>query len=887
MLLYGLMAIAPAALGTGVLLVYLRYQIRNATREFQQQTQASFQHYRARVEQSTQAMLEDAFVQVERNIQRGLDQQRQRLAQRQEALIGRALRTLNRRVSSSTSAMQHTTHRALKQTLDDTAEQISTLQARALAQLAITATDASRDAIRTQVNQSSLSLTDSLRRQVDGTLQNALTQLTLIAQQPAVREARLQESEWILQALQDREPSYRLLCLRDSRGQRLLTVGDVTPAESALQPVLASLWQQMTASDQPIVGSVVMLDTEAGAEPVIPVLVPVRERGVDLRGAICALIGMDNLNTLIRAFRMGNQGYAMLCASDGLVLAHPDARRVGQRDESFATLVASTLEGVRPRLEEVNHSLVVLAPIVRLNACLIVVQPTEEAFQLATTLQSHFNKARQIQQGALRGAIRQIREQAARQVSQQMSRHQQQLQQTLQQAERQTLSESKHMLNAQHRAIRASMQRLLKTSLRQSQHQLQNRLSQLSQLSDLSRQFNTFTDTLQQRIVEQIINAMLIGLMGVLLLGLLGSVYLYRTLNIPLRTLVETTHAIAGGDLTRRVQLPTGNAPELEQLADSFNHMVDALAKAEAQIIQTSKLASLGTLASGVAHELNQPLAIIRGVAQQTIQMLSRLQSLSPSGGEGTGEGAAHAVSNPSSQPSPQREEGEPKPLSPSGGEGTGEGVSQSLSPSGGEGTGEGTWIRQLLDDMRLIERQTQRMSQIILHLRTFARKPRATREPVNLNTVAENALILLREQLHQRGIELIEEYESNLPPVLGEPNSLEQVVINLLTNARDALEGQPDGRVVIRTRRVQESGREWVELCVQDNGPGVPPDLRMQIFDPFFTTKEPGKGTGLGLSISLEIAQKHGGTLLLGDSPAGACFILRLPAAAQQQHAA
>jgi C4-dicarboxylate-specific signal transduction histidine kinase len=317
-------------------------------------------------------------------------------------------------------------------------------------------------------------------------------------------------------------------------------------------------------------------------------------------------------------------------------------------------------------------------------------------------------------------------------------------------------------------------------------------------------------------------------------LSLFGSVYLYRTLNVPLKALMEATHALAQGDLGRRVQLPGRGAPELQQLAESFNRMVDALAKAEAQLIQSSKLASLGTLASGVAHELNQPLAIIRGIAQQTIQMLSEPQ---PSSGESAGE--------------------------------------------------EANRYRALLEDMRLIERQTQRMSQIIMHLRTFARKPKAELELVNLNEVAQNALILLREQLKARGIELVEEYAPDLPPVKGEPNALEQVVINLLTNARDALEGQPDGQVVLRTYRVQEGGREWVALSVQDNGLGVPTELRTQIFDPFFTTKDPGKGTGLGLAISLEIAQKHGGLLQLEEAATGAHFILRLPAAAQQREAA
>ncbi len=835
MLLYTLAAAVPALIGATLVMFYLSRQLRDTMKQFQQQTQASLQDYRHWIEGSTQTLLTETFTTVREQINRDLSLQQSQLARQQSQLIGKALGTLGQRTASSTESLQAGIARTLLQTLDTTAEGIARSQSQALRQLETSAADTSRDAIRQQIEQTNLNLTVNLSRQVNAAIQSALTQLTLIAQQPALQRADLQESEWILRALQDREPSYRLLCLRNATNEKLLTISDFPAPEERLKPVTNQLWQEMTHRGEPVVGEVVMVDTGDGPEPVVPVLVPVRERGVELRGAVGALVAMDNLNALIRTFRIGQHGYAMLCTADGLILAHPDARRIGQQETQFAPLITDA-GSMNPRLQEINGWLVALAPIPSLNACLIAVQPTDEAFRLATALQSHFLQARQQQQQALDNTILRIRQQASRQVSQQMVQHHRQLQQAIQRAEQQTRQEATRMLDAQQKAAQRGMDQMLTRSLLQSQHHLQQELSQLAHLSDLSRQFTALTATLQNQLKDQMINASLVGLMCMLLFMLWGSLYLYRTINMPLRALVEATQTIAGGDLSRRVQLPTRNAPELQELADSFNQMVDALVKAEAQLVQTSKLASLGTLASGVAHELNQPLAIIRGVAQQTIQMLSRLQS---------------------------------------------------LSPSGGEGTGEGTWIRQLLDDMRIIERQTQRMSQIILHLRTFARKPRVDREPVNLNTVAENALILLREQLHQRGIELVEEYESSLPPVLGEPNSLEQVVINLLTNARDALEGQPDGRVVIRTRRVQESGREWVELCVQDNGPGVPPDLRMQIFDPFFTTKEPGKGTGLGLSISLEIAQKHGGTLLLGDSPAGACFILRLPAAAQQQHAA
>ncbi|HLK57431.1 MAG TPA: PAS domain S-box protein [Chthonomonadaceae bacterium] len=233
----------------------------------------------------------------------------------------------------------------------------------------------------------------------------------------------------------------------------------------------------------------------------------------------------------------------------------------------------------------------------------------------------------------------------------------------------------------------------------------------------------------------------------------------------------------------------------------------EELQQTQMQLLHASRLASLGTLATGVAHELNQPLAVIRGMAQQLLQ--------------------------------------EP-------------------------GLPEGCF-----DDLRLIEDQTRRMAKIINHLRTFARAPSQTVEQANINQVAQNCLVLIGEQLKAHGVTVDLALCAEPAVVCADSNELEQVVLNLVINARDALEGHPDARITLRSR--QTEGQVALEVC--DNGPGVPQALVSRIFDPFFTTKEAGKGTGLGLSISHNILTRYGGTLEYRTEN-GAVFTLLLPPA-------
>jgi len=170
---------------------------------------------------------------------------------------------------------------------------------------------------------------------------------------------------------------------------------------------------------------------------------------------------------------------------------------------------------------------------------------------------------------------------------------------------------------------------------------------------------------------------------------------------------------------------------------------------------------------------------------------------------------------------------------------------------------------------------QVGKATEIISHLRTFGRAAPFSREPISLRQVIERALSLMREQLRLREIEVALHLGPEEPVVVGNPIQLEQVFINLLTNARDAVADSPRKAI-----RISDSvGAEGVEVALTDTGPGIPPGLERRIFDPFFTTKEVGKGTGLGLSITYGIVKEHGGTISVTSRPGeGATFLLQLP---------
>jgi C4-dicarboxylate-specific signal transduction histidine kinase len=229
------------------------------------------------------------------------------------------------------------------------------------------------------------------------------------------------------------------------------------------------------------------------------------------------------------------------------------------------------------------------------------------------------------------------------------------------------------------------------------------------------------------------------------------------------------------------------------------------------QLVQAGKLATLGELTTGVAHELNNPLnniGLFIGNAVDSIQL---------------GQTDEDAI----------------------------------------------------LLDLQSAMQQMRKATAIISHLRTFGRAAPVTHEPLSINQVIERALALMHEQLRLREIRVDLQLSPENPLVAGSPIQLEQVFINLLTNARDALMDSSTRVIEI----ISIAQPNMVDITFSDTGPGIPTGLEQRVFDPFFTTKEAGRGTGLGLSITYGIIKDHEGSIAVINTPVqGATFRIQLP---------
>jgi PAS domain S-box-containing protein len=162
-----------------------------------------------------------------------------------------------------------------------------------------------------------------------------------------------------------------------------------------------------------------------------------------------------------------------------------------------------------------------------------------------------------------------------------------------------------------------------------------------------------------------------------------------------------------------------------------------------------------------------------------------------------------------------------------------------------------------------------RRVESIVKHLKEFSRQSPGQFALVDVNRAVEDALIITAQQLLNRNIRIEKSLAQKLPPVRGDANQLEEVIMELLANARDAMEGNTREKILALTTFVEsEDGKKKVAIEVKDNGKGIPVEIRDKIFEPFFTTKDMGKGTGLGLSICYGIVEEHGGSMEVESTP-------------------
>jgi PAS domain S-box-containing protein len=191
-----------------------------------------------------------------------------------------------------------------------------------------------------------------------------------------------------------------------------------------------------------------------------------------------------------------------------------------------------------------------------------------------------------------------------------------------------------------------------------------------------------------------------------------------------------------------------------------------------------------------------------------------------------------------------------------------------------------GAWPSEKIKEMLAVSaRQVQRIERIVRDLSTFAKPSKGEFVPHDINKLMESVFALISPKLRLSGIDIEKQYEADLPNIPVDQSKMWQVIINLFSNAIDAMDGRSEKRMLVTTALEKTPEGDFVRIVFSDSGKGIDEENISRIFDPFFTTKDPGMGTGLGLSISFGILQEHRGTLHAENNKwGGASFVIRLP---------
>ncbi|HEV2471187.1 MAG TPA: HAMP domain-containing protein, partial [Chthonomonadales bacterium] len=572
-----------------------------------------------------------------------------------------------------------------------------------------------------------MGLNDSLMREraaryallVGETVSDAMDILKSTAQMPELADGSQAVQKEILDALVRRFPMFLTVARLDHTGQEtakssvdhVVTPGDLHSRPSSPYFFVALDGKQYIGRDR---------TGDFQTDPVLRVAVPIAPYKNAKSGVLAARLSLADLWDSIAAARIGKGGFAYVEDDQGRPLLHP--RPADSRPLTASVDVTLFQETYRSRPWRVAVSMPraeAMAPVLALQQDI-----DRNSRKVIKQMRASLGSSSRDAAAALQKASATIRESASQAVLQASTR-----------AFRQINRVAIHQSRVDLAGVRSRLESESRSTVALNEKDM-GRLS----LSALARLASSSRPLANQALSRSSRRLAAIALTITLICGLLGGALAIFTAGMIVRPVLRLRHAalaIADGDLDKRVH---EHAPdEIGDLALAFNSMAESLQKsrselvdAESQLVQSAKLASLGTLSAGVAHELNQPVAVIRGLAQQ--------QKQAP-------------------------------------------GLPDDLKA-----------------DLQLIEDQTGRMIKIIRHLRTFCRADAGESEEMDLNKIVQDCTILIGEQLRAHNIEIRLELADELSPVSGHSNEIEQVLLNLIGNARDALEGRQDARITVQT---------------------------------------------------------------------------------------